>query len=992
MSTSLPERLRALLDLPEAERTIGAFHLKQQLGRGGFAPVWLADERADRTTLRQAAIKLFAIDPRLGEQARQDIIAEAARLCRVEHPNIVRFYSLPVDEARGIVGLAMEYAGGESLAVRLRVEKRLGVAEAVDVGIAVASALVAVHEAGIVHRDIWPANVIEDRALRGSPAAYKLIDFGIAVPGPDELGGDALPVGPDALGGKRGYVDPVCWKDASRPTTSSDLYALGALLFVCLTGKIPASAEGPLDEEVLSGGKLPPRLCDVRPEVPPALNDLVGDLLCPEPSLRPRSAELVVVALELVRSGFSGRARALPTEQEGPFRGLDRFEREHRDVFFGRRVEVAAALEVLRTRGLLALVGPSGSGKSSLARAGILPSLEEGALGGARPWDMVVLSPGADPRAALVAGLSHMGLDASIEAEEAVARIDAWLADHRRGLVLLVDQLEELVTLEAAPRPPATPEPTDPAAQASRAYAMELLARLGERVRPALRVIVTARHDLLGPILAHKKLGRALIRGTALVSPLGVAEWSLVIDAALESYGYSFEDPALRAELMGSLAEAAGAMPLVEFALAELWRARDPEQKQITWACWKKLGGIAGALDQYAEATLYPGGHPVVDEARLKSVLLSLTTPSGARATRSHPELLAGGPGAAEAVRRLEEARLLVREGHRLTLSHEALLSHWRRLELWVDEEREGRLLLEDFERVSGLWAEKRDDELLYRRRRVLLVGEVLRRQGKALGGAAEQFYRASRAAARRSRIALVTLVLAIVAGGVLVREGYADREARRLQAEHLAAEERLEREKEHVKTEKEHAEREVEHAEREAEHAQRIAAEAMLEMLRQQAPDAGAAQGPKAIEPGVLKAIEEYVLDHLRQNEPMPPSLERLLTEANAAVPASLIVAPPPAATAKPLPPPPMARGAAYSALADAKASASLCGKNAGPRGPGQVALVLDPSGRVSSVAMDRQFVGSAVGRCVDQAFRQVEVPRFDGGPFTVVWSFVVR
>src|SRR5580692_11351156 len=95
MSNSLPPRMRALLDLPEAERTIGAFHLKQQLGRGGFAPVWLASEMADRTTLRQAAIKLFTIDPRLGEQARQDIIAEAARLCRVEHPNIVRFYSLP---------------------------------------------------------------------------------------------------------------------------------------------------------------------------------------------------------------------------------------------------------------------------------------------------------------------------------------------------------------------------------------------------------------------------------------------------------------------------------------------------------------------------------------------------------------------------------------------------------------------------------------------------------------------------------------------------------------------------------------------------------------------------------------------------------------------------------------------------------------------------------------------------------------------------------
>src|SRR5262249_26774049 len=249
--------------------------------------------------------------------------------------------------------------------------------------------------------------------------------------------------------------------------------------------KIPASAEGTLNEDVLSGDKPAPRLADIRLDVPPALSDLVADLLDPEPSRRPSSAELVVVALELIRGGFTGRERSLPPEKDGPFRGLERFEREHRDVFFGRRVEVAAALEVMRVRGLLALVGPSGSGKSSLARAGILPALEEGALGAARPWDTVVLAPGDDPRQALVAGLGPMGVDAQIAPEEAAARIDGWLAQNRRGLVLLVDQLEELTTLDTGDTKLAT----------SRAFAMDLLALLGDRVRPALRVIITARND-----------------------------------------------------------------------------------------------------------------------------------------------------------------------------------------------------------------------------------------------------------------------------------------------------------------------------------------------------------------------------------------------------------------------------------------------------------------------------------------------------------------
>jgi hypothetical protein len=86
------------------------------------------------------------------------------------------------------------------------------------------------------------------------------------------------------------------------------------------------------------------------------------------------------------------------------------------------------------------------------------------------------------------------------------------------------------------------------------------------------------------------------------------------------------------------------------------------------------------------------------------------------------------------------------------------------------------------------------------------------------------------------------------------------------------------------------------------------------------------------------------------------------------------------------------MARGAAYAALYDAKARAAGCGRDGGPHGPGQVALVLDPSGKVSNVAMDKRFAGSDVGGCVAAAFRRVEVPKFAGGPFTVVWSFMVR
>jgi eukaryotic-like serine/threonine-protein kinase len=1013
MPSHLAERLAALLTLPDEARVIGAFRLKRPLGQGSFAPVWLADEVASATTLRQAAVKLFAVDERNGPDARQEIIAEAERLCRVEHPNIVRFYALPVDEARGVVGLAMEYVGGGSLAERLREAGTLPVREAVEAGVAVASALAAVHAAGLVHRDIWTANVIENAALRGSPAAYKLIDFGIAARDAAE------PSRLTAQAGKRGYVDPVCYRDLSPATPRSDLYALGALLFVCLAGKIPAAASGSLDELVLSGDRRPLRLVDLRPEAPPRLVDLIAALLAPDPAERPASAEAVALALEQIRGALSGRTPALPPEENGPFRGLGRFEREHRDVFFGRRVEVALAIEALRSRGLVALVGPSGSGKSSLARAGILPALEDGALGGPRRWDMVVISPGSDPRQTLEAALVHMNLDAGRGAESAASQIEAWLAENRRGLVLLVDQLEELATL--AVRGDALAE--------SRAFAVDLLARLGEQARPSLRVIVTARRDLLDPILRHRALGRALMRGTVLVAPLGAAEWGTVIDAALESYGYAFEDEGLREEVLGSLAPSAEAMPLVEFALAKLWQERDKVRQRIPRVGWEKLRGIPGALDQHAEATLYPDGRPAVDEAALRRVLRALTTSEGARAPRPL-RTLASAPENAAALGRLKEARLVVvegPEGHEVvTLAHETVLSHWRRLANWVAEDREDRLVLEDLERVAELWDEKKDDELLYRRRRLLLVEEVQRAQGAPLHGATARFYRTSWRAARQARLALVTLLVTAVTAAATSALVYLKffTEAREAEIERRLSE--AERDRANAERDLAQAERDIAEARAEKAEAQKQAAISAFRLLEERLKATVAATGepedaPKPIDPGVLRDIEAYLRDRDRQNGPVPEPLENVIpealerpeavpvptpsaTEAASAAPTASAVA---VTIAPPMGPPrpegtsggalsptrTMALGAAHASLWNrVRPSIAACRSDGGPHGMGRVAVVLEPSGRVASVAMDARFAGTSVGKCVDAAFRQVEVPPFDGQAFTFVWSFVVR
>jgi len=286
-SSALPEAVRKLLDLPDGERRIGTFRLERQLGRGGFAPVWLAEEMAGATKLRLSAVKLFALDAG-SDFARQAIIDEAAPLCRWGPPNFLRVHPPPFDATRCPIGLAMEYVAGETLGERLRDKSTLSIKETLDIGIAVASALVAVHGAGLVHRDLSPANVVVDVAQLGSPAAYKIIDFGISAAQPAKdsptLSSKKRPKDSnpqlrsplEIIGGKRGYVDPECWRDLTPATSASDLYSLGAILYICLTGRIPAAGAGTLDADILHGRKKPPRVSALVSDVPAPLVVLIA--------------------------------------------------------------------------------------------------------------------------------------------------------------------------------------------------------------------------------------------------------------------------------------------------------------------------------------------------------------------------------------------------------------------------------------------------------------------------------------------------------------------------------------------------------------------------------------------------------------------------------------------------------------------------------------------------------------------------------------------
>jgi WD40 repeat protein/serine/threonine protein kinase len=773
-----------LASLSEEERKIGPFQLDHQLGRGGFAPVWLAREVYGATELRTVAIKLFAagVEERTslatrGSTARETerIIEEARAICQVEHPNVVRFYSICHDPGSRLVGLVMEYLSGTALDKHLRqledLGAKMGLDELLSVGVAIASALSAVHQVGLVHRDVKPANVIE------SAGVHKLIDFGVARSErrnagteraartvllddvPIEVGasidGEGLTEAALPLTGTLGYVDPHVFASGAAATPSSDLYALGAMLFECATGRVPAAlaaqAEGSpgLKFEVLDGHARPPSLSTVAPHLPPRFAKMVDALLDPSPGGRPRSAESVAWELEAIRREIGGRERPLPPEDVGPFRGLGRFEPSDRDVYFGRAVEIAACLEIARSRGLLALVGPSGSGKSSLARAGVLPAIVDGGLGKwPKSWDTAVVVPGADAQGAIVAALSPFVEDAAKRTPESLASaLGERVQSSGRGMCLLVDQLEELVTVSAP---------------GGRDFVARLLAQLGSQPIPGVRSIVAARRDLLDPLLALGELGRALTKGTLLVSPMTDATWGEVLDQALSAYGYELEDESLRAELLRQLTGTASAMPLVEFALTKLWERRDRATKVIPRSALHAIGGIGGALQAHADATLE--GQGTAGEETARAVLLAMTTPQGTRraVARKVVESLTGG--APEVLARLEGARLVVQEGEGLTLAHETLLTQWSRLESWIAEAREDRLLSEAIERDAEEWSNGHDQERLWRGGRLLAGEDLADKRDSALTETARTFLLAGRVRERRERRVATALVTTVVA------------------------------------------------------------------------------------------------------------------------------------------------------------------------------------------------------------------------------------
>lgn len=406
-----------------------------------------------------------------------------------------------------------------------------------------------------------------------------------------------------------------------------------------------------------------------------------------------------------------------------PYRGLEYFDVQHAANYFGRDAMVDKLLAKLHETNFVVLVGPSGCGKSSLVRAGIQPALARGALPGSRDWHVELFRPGSQPLRALAVPLvawinPDLGLvDRMTEGRKLADNLQAGALDlddvfnqfpnPAARYLLVADQFEEAFTL--------CDDKT-----LRRAFVQSLLALAD---RPRLTVLLTVRADFTGHLLADPRLSAPADRGWVNGLPMTEAELRAAIEQPAAQAGAGFE-ARLADRILTDVAAAPGQLPLLEFALAQLW-AHQRADGLLTNAAYDAIGGVSQAIAVHAEEVL--ASLSVEEQARAPDLFTNLVRVArpeeGAEDTRRRVHLHDLPPGLHPLACRLAGAdtRLLVARQDPATRAatvevvHEALIRQWERLRGWLDANRAYLLWRQCYRADLDRWQVDRDAGALLR-------------------------------------------------------------------------------------------------------------------------------------------------------------------------------------------------------------------------------------------------------------------------------------
>lgn len=461
-----------------------------------------------------------------------------------------------------------------------------------------------------------------------------------------------------------------------------------------------------------------------------------------------------------------------------PYLGLQSFNEKDAEFFFGRDGDIQRLVEKLKATRFLAVIGPSGVGKSSLVRAGLLPALRREAIPDSSRWIPHVFTPRANPLETLAARLPNTtaaasGLREIRENEEELRRDSRTLhralsltsasddghvgVSKEHKALFIIDQFEEVFTL------------CKDDVERERFIGNLLYAAT---IPDGLCVVVlTLRADFYHKCALYPDFSALLAAHQFLVSPMSLDGLRQAIEEPAGRVGLRFEE-GLVDEILDDIMHQPGALPLLEHALLELWRRRN--NRLLTLEAYRKTGGVKGAIATRAENTFKT--FDVTQQEVTRRVMLRLTQPGeGTEDTRRRASLnelitLSGKRETAEdVIKTLTDARLLMtsrdeQEGVLVDVSHEALIRGWPRLRQWIDEDREGlRLHRELTETTKGWLKSKKDKSFLLSGSRLSRIKEWSRGRENDLNEEEQSFISASISHQRRNYLA------AVVAGVLLI-------------------------------------------------------------------------------------------------------------------------------------------------------------------------------------------------------------------------------
>ena len=725
---------------PAPGMMVHKYQLIRELGRGGMGSVFLA---RDVRLGRLAAIKFLSVS---SPQLSQRFIAEARATALCNHENIVVIYD--ADEYAGMPYMALEYIEGQTLQALMKSHQVTASPAGGDVGmllpaervlelaIPILRALQRAHEMGIVHRDLKPANI-----MLTSAGSIKVLDFGIA----KSLSSDENPAAPSAVAaigqissmtrtgaimGTLPYMSPeqLLGRGVDHRT---DIWAMGIMLYEMATGRHPLA---PLSKrtvlQVLDMSQTMPRLAEQRPDLGQLAHVIDSCLIKPKED-RPATVETLLNDLESLRRGHTTSRLAI---DQSPFTGLSAFQESDANRFFGRAEDIGAVSARVRSEPMVAVVGPSGVGKSSLIRAGVIPALK----GSGEGWEALVVRPGRQPMAALaelltgllmrsstnrpmtgggtserlfdsIAGVDSTSLRTTAHARLAAepgylgSELRAWAQRKFRRVLVFVDQFEEIYTQSVDAD--------------ERAAFLSCLGGVADDASSPLRVVFSIRSDYIERLAEARAFMSQVTRGLMFLAPIGRAGLREALIEPVRSAGYRFENNDMVEHMLDELQNASGALPLLQFTAATLWENRDEARRLLTESSYRHMGGVAGTLARHADAVL--AGMSASRVALTRSVFQRLVTPERTRAIISVNELrelATAGQDVESLLQELADARLLVIEtgaddGGLVEIVHESLITGWPTLTRWLDENQEDAAFLDRLRNAAIEWVRSGESE-----------------------------------------------------------------------------------------------------------------------------------------------------------------------------------------------------------------------------------------------------------------------------------------